>query len=99
MRTLWNTDQIWIRRSFDLTALDFSHLHLLLHHDEDATVYINGVLAATASGFTTDYEPVALSQAARAALRQGRNTLTVHCAQTGGGQYIDVGFAQVIPQE
>jgi len=99
VRTVWNTRDIWIRRTFDLAALDLGYLHLLLHHDEDAKVYINGVLAAAATGFTTDYEPVALSQAGRAALRPGKNTLAVQCSQTGGGQYIDMGFAQVIPQD
>jgi len=99
VRTKWDTRQIWLRRTFDLVSQDLSNLHLLIHHDEDAEVYINGVLAATASGFTTDYEPVALSQAAQAALRQGKNTLAVHCTQTGGGQYIDMGFARVIPQD
>ena len=40
-----------------------------------------------------------LMQAARAALRQGKNTLAVYCTQTGGGQNIDMGFAQVIAQD
>jgi hypothetical protein len=96
-RTAWTTPEIWIRRSFELESLPAGDFQLLLHHDEDARVYINGVLAAEESGFTTDYEPVAIMPDARAALQRGRNVLAAHCRQTTGGQYIDVGIVQTIP--
>jgi hypothetical protein len=94
VRTVWKTSDIWLRKDVVLPAgTDLRRLYLVVHHDEDAEIYINGVLAAKEEGYLTKYEPVAISAQARGALRPGRNVLAVHCRQTGGGQFIDVGLA------
>ncbi len=64
---------------------------MLIHHDEDAEIYLNGHQVQQLRGYTTSYTLVPLDRTAAAALKQGRNVLAVHCHQTGGGQYIDVG--------
>ncbi len=97
--TVWNTREIWLRRSFDLGREVLRDLHLWVHHDEDVEIYLNGVLAARLSGYVTEYGEVDVHPAALATLRQGRNTLAVHCRQTTGGQYIDVGLVRVKPGE
>jgi hypothetical protein len=96
VRTDWKTPDIWLRRTFDLPAGKHEGLHLSIHHDEDAEVYLNGVLAAKTTGYITDYTLIAFDEAALKALREGTNTLAVHCHQTGGGQYIDVGLMEVV---
>jgi hypothetical protein len=92
VRTEWKTDDIWIRREFELANVPKGDVYLFLHHDEDAEVYINGVLAAKVAGYITDYEEVAILPTARAALKAGKNTIAIHCHQTKGGQYIDAGL-------
>jgi hypothetical protein len=67
------------------------------HHDEDLQVYLNGVLAAELPGFIEQYEQFDLRTEAVAALKPGVNTLAVHCHQTVGGQYVDVGL--IVPDE
>ncbi|MCC7014130.1 MAG: hypothetical protein IT454_16350 [Planctomycetes bacterium] len=72
-----------------------SDVRLWLHHDEDAEVYLNGVLALDVDRYTTSYELAPISTEARAALRAGRDVLAIHCRQTTGGQYVDVGLPVV----
>ena len=71
-----------------------ARIALRIHHDENADVYLNGVRVAQLRGYTTRYEVREISPAA---LRKGPNVLAVHCHQTGGGQYIDVGIDAIIP--
>ena len=95
VRTVWNTDAIWLRRNITLPDGPFTHYYLQLHHDEDVEVYLNGVLAAKLAGYATTYKEVPISEEARKTLRPGVNVLAVSCRQTTGGQYIDVGLVEL----
>ena len=96
VRTVWNTPDIWMRRTFTLASAALSNPHWNIAHDEDADVYLNGTLVARLSGYTSGYVRIPFDAAARAALRAGPNTLAVHVHQTKGGQYADVGIDEVI---
>jgi hypothetical protein len=94
VRTEWRTADIWLRRDVVLPdGINPSQICLLVHHDEDVEVYINGVLAAREEGYVTRYDPIVISAEAAKTLKPGRNLVAVHCRQTSGGQYIDVGLA------
>lgn len=95
VRTIWNTPSIWLRRVITLPNEPLRSPMFRIHHDEDVEVYVNGVLAASASGYTTDYEEIPLTPAGKAALRAGQNLIAVHCRQTSGGQYIDLGLVDI----
>lgn len=94
--TPWNTSDIWLRRTFDLPQLTQKQLEQLvfnLHHDEDVKIYLNGVLVLEKEGWVSGYAQIPLSDSARKALKPGaKNLLALHCRQTAGGQYIDVGL-------
>jgi hypothetical protein len=98
IKTPWNTSDIWLRRQMEIPT-NSGHLQLWMHHDEDAEVFINGVLAARVHGYTTSYEPFAMLPEGQAAIKPGKNLVAIHCHQTTGGQYIDAGFVEVIGSE
>lgn len=101
VRTEWKTDNIWLRREFELkdlpSGLVSGDVYFRVHHDEDVEIYINGELAASADGYVTDYELMPINVTGRTVLRTGKNTIAVHCKQTTGGQYIDVGIVELAP--
>jgi len=96
LRTAWNTGDIWLRRTFNpgaITSQQLSNLFIMVFNDEDVEIYINGILAGSATGYRTAYGLMSLTPAGRAAIVPNAvNTLAVHCHQTSGGQYIDVGL-------
>jgi len=97
--TLWRTKNIWLRKSFELQSLP-EQPALLLHHDEDAEIYLNGQQVAALEGWISEYKVVPLDGNQRQALRVGKNVHAVHRRQTDGGQFIDVHVidAQQVPK-
>ncbi|HEX5554453.1 MAG TPA: DUF4965 domain-containing protein [Chitinophagaceae bacterium] len=88
----WKTHDIWTRRTFSLETTDFDDLELNLYHDDNVVVYINGVQAYQATGWTSAPKLVAISAAAKDALKKGENVLAIHCENTAGGAYLDAGL-------
>ena len=99
--TVWNTPDIWLRRTFtlpNLTAEQIEQLVLVDYHDDAVEVFINGVLAYKAEGYVADYEKKPIAPEARKAIVPGgENLIAIHCHQNNGGQYIDAGLALRIP--
>jgi hypothetical protein len=97
--TTWSTDDIWLRREIELPDGKWDELLGWLYHDDDAEIYINGVLALRAPGATSAYEDFSLNRRGRMAIKPGKNLIAVHCRNTGGDQYIDFGFAAPRPAQ
>jgi hypothetical protein len=87
--TEWDTNNIWLRKSFDLKSIPTKPA-LLVHHDEDAEVFINGQLVAELKKFTAEYTVIPIAKEKHNALLVGKNLMAVHCRQATGGQFIDV---------
>lgn len=96
IRTPWISADIWMRKTFEIGSISQEQLNnaeLFVHHDEGCEIYINGVLAASLKGYTSDYNVVKINDLAKVALKpNASNLIAVHCHQTSGGQYIDAGI-------
>ncbi len=92
VNTQWRTSDIWLRRSFTLDSTEFALARLSIHHDDAVTVYVNGEEVLKKSGWSQAYCYLDVTDALRAAVKPGPNTLAVHCHQDKGGQFIDVGI-------
>ncbi|MBC8059588.1 MAG: DUF1080 domain-containing protein [Clostridiaceae bacterium] len=96
--TTWDTSDIWLRKTFNpgtLTKTDINNLCFNVFHDEDCEIYINGVLAGSATGYSKEYIILEMNQAGKnAIISNGNNVIAVHCHQTVGGQGIDVGIGK-----
>ncbi len=91
VRTVWHTDDIWLRKLIELKDVT-PDLKLSLHHDDDVEIYFNGKLAAKYPSYLKNYETHVLDPEALKLLKPGQNQIAVHCHQTSGGQYIDMGL-------
>ncbi len=87
--THWDTNDIWLRKSIAFTNLPDKPA-LLIYHDEDAQVYLNGQEIASFKGYISEYQVVLISAEIAKQIKLGENLLAVHCHQTTGGQFIDV---------
>ncbi|MCA9069547.1 MAG: hypothetical protein KDA84_11515, partial [Planctomycetaceae bacterium] len=79
--TTWATNNIWLRKVFSLDSIPAKPA-LLIHHDEEAEVFLNGKRVAAFQGFIKDYKVVPMDEANRSTLKVGKNVMAVHCRQT-----------------
>ncbi len=95
--TPWRRPEIWLRTEVNIDDPEaITAATWRLHHDEDVEVYVNGRKVLTRSGFVTEYIDAPVEGRASEIFKQGRNTIAVHCRQTGGGQFIDLGLAVMV---
>ena len=89
--TKWETSDIWLRTNFRLETIPKT-FRMTLKHDEDVQVYLNGKLVFQNTGLFSKYETHDISQESADVLQTGKNVMAVHCINTEGGQFIDLGL-------
>jgi hypothetical protein len=96
INTQWTSSNIYLVRTFVMPAGTFSNPEFEVFHDENVAIYVNGILAASETGYITGYKDLAMSSAAAAQLVAGQTiTLAVSCLNTTGGQGVDVGIVSI----
>lgn len=98
--TEWNTDDIWIRRTFQLTEdLSREPLFVRYSHDDVFELYLNGEQLVATDYSWKNNVLLELSAAAKKKLVKGDNVLAAHCHNTTGGAYVDFGLYKKPAQE
>ena len=93
VNTAWESSDIWLSRTFNLSELPAGNVEMEIFHDEDVDVYLNGELILKKTGYTRGYVPIVLPlEQVKKIFKKGENTLAVHCHNTQGGAAIDLGF-------
>jgi hypothetical protein len=88
---VWDTKDVWLRKTFEVAVVP-ERIAIDLHHDDEVEVHLNGRLVFESRGYLVAYKRVVLPVEATASLTRGENVIAVHCHQTIGGQSIDVGL-------
>lgn len=88
--TVWENDEIWVRREFEIPAnYRNEKLYLVYSHDDDMEMYLNGKEIINTGhkarhGVTMELDA--------SLLVDGKNVLASHVKDTGGKAYIDFGI-------
>lgn len=94
-RTRWDSNELWMRRTFTLSKIQ-GQIAVLMRHQQGADVYINGVLAVTSPGPSQSYAVFPLLPDALKALHPGQNVMALHVHHEDFESYFaDAGLVEV----
>ena len=96
--TNWTEGDIWVRRTVRVADPKATgELRLLMEHDDDVEVYLNGMLLTRQTGFNSQYAFFTIPPTAKQALHAGDNVLALHAKSPQGGEYLDAGLYETVP--
>lgn len=91
--TLWQSKDVWVRRTFTLNKTDYNKLFLKINHDDNTEVYLNGEEIYSYKGWLGKFQYFAIDDAIKQKLQKGKNVLAIHVENTAGGAMLDAGIA------
>ncbi|TDN95062.1 L-glutaminase [Salegentibacter sp. 24] len=94
--TAWESEDLWVRREFDLENTDLEKLFLKLHHDDNIEVFLNGDPIFKRDGWTSNFEYHEISESVINKIKAENNIIAIHIKNTAGGQWLDFGLAEEI---
>ena len=100
LSTLWQTKDIWVRRTFNIDE-DLKDRDVFLHysHDDIFELYINDIQVVS-TDYSWKYDvQIELSEEVKATLKKGENIITAHCHNRTSGAYVDFGLYELEPNK
>ncbi len=95
VKTIWpggDNTNYWIRRTFELDEIKNTTKYTLkVCHDDNYSVYVNGYLLDTATGWTSGKETTDIAVPSRY-LTKGKNVIAIYIQQNWGGMFCDCGM-------
>ncbi|GAB1415396.1 DUF4965 domain-containing protein [Paludibacter sp.] len=89
-KTLWNTDDIWVRRTFTFSDdLSSEQVVLMYSHDDVFELYINGEQVVKTDYSWNNDVMLVLSESQKKILKKGENVIAAHCHNTTGGAFVE----------
>ncbi|MCF3107781.1 DUF4965 domain-containing protein [Niabella sp. CC-SYL272] len=96
-KTYWGSNDLWVRRTFQIERLVDDELYLKINHDDNIDVYLNGTLIYHKTGWVNRMTYLDLNDVLKANLKTGKNLLAVHLRNTAGGRHLDLGISRNVP--
>ena len=88
-RTQWTTPEIYFRKTFEYGGGDLKNGCVVIHHNDNTEIYINGQKILGVRG-SRGYYMCMVTEEMKKALKKGANTIAVHSHEGGRGQHIDL---------
>ncbi|MGM9758899.1 MAG: glutaminase domain-containing protein [Parabacteroides sp.] len=95
VQTLWESPDIWVRRTFELTEdLSSKIIYLEYSHDDGFELYLDGIELVNTGYCWNNNVMLELSEEVCAQLKPGKHVLAAHCNNKVGDALVDFGLYQ-----